>query len=292
MIRIDRGAEPRGLKIATPRRLKAAAEAFNQHGVSSEALTGTLSGYGSRKTKLALFRAQHEKCAWCERHTDFSSAPVEHYRPKDGAWRNLPGKKPRIDEGHYWWLTWTWSNLLFSCARCNDKGHKANYFPLRPRTASAAEPIAPLPIPPPAPIVDVSAEQALLLDPAGSADPLDHIAWSPGNKSFDRRDWIWSPLGLTEEGRATIDILRLEELAGRMQGHVIKVLLPSIEEVEQHLAAGRITEAHRRWKCFLEDNLSPSAELTAFTWHALEHLVPVHYRNKHKLVAPTRPGTR
>ena len=290
MIRIDRGPEPRGLKIAAPKRLKTAAEAFNQHGTPSKALTETLTGYGSQKTKLALFCAQHGKCAWCERHTDFSSAPVEHYRPKDGAWRNLPDKPRRVDAGHYWWLAWTWSNLLFSCARCNDAGHKANYFPLHPTMAPAAAPIAPLTIPPPSPIVDVSAEQALLLDPAGREDPLDHITWLPGNTSFDRSEWIWSPSGLTEEGRATIAILKLDELAGRAQGHVRYQLLPSIEEVEQHLAADRTKEAHKRWNRFLTNNLSPSAEWTAFTWHALKHLVPIAFRQQHQLAEPTRPG--
>jgi hypothetical protein len=290
MIRIDRGPEPRGLKIAAPRRLRAAVAAFNQHGAPSVALTQELTGYGSEKTKEALFLAQHEKCAWCERLTDFSSAPVEHYRPKDGAWRNLPDEKRRADAVHYWWLTWTWSNLLFSCARCNDAGHKANYFPLRSTTVPAAAPLAPLPLPPPSPIVDVSAEQALLLDPAGREDPLDHITWLPGNTSFDRSEWIWSPSGLTEEGRATIEILKLDELAGRAQGHVRYQLLPSIEEVEQHLKDGRTQQAHRRWKRFLENNLSPSAEWTAFTWHALDHLVPVDYRRQYTLAEPTRPG--
>ncbi|MFE8605668.1 HNH endonuclease family protein [Archangium violaceum] len=246
MIRIDRGPEPRGLKIAAPRRLKAAVEAFNQHGAPSVALTQELTGYGSKKTKEALFLAQHEKCAWCERLTDFSSAPVDHYRPKDGAWRNLPEEKRCVDAGHYWWLTWTWSNLLFSCARCNDAGHKANYFPLRSTMVPAAAPLAPLPLPPPSPIV--------------------------------------------EEGRATIEILKLDELAGRAQGHVRYQLLPSIEEVEQHLKDGRTQQAHRRWKRFLEDNLSPSAEWTAFTWHALDHLVPVDYRRQYTLAEPTRPG--
>ena len=290
MIRIARGAEPRGLKTAAPKRLRTAVETFNLHGAPSEALTQSLTGYGSKATKLALFRAQQEKCAWCERHTDFSSAPVEHYRPKDGAWRNLPGENQRVDAGHYWWLTWTWSNLLFSCVRCNNNAHKANYFPLRPGTPSATPPTAPLPLPPPSPVVDVSTEEPLLLDPAGSEDPLDHLAWRPLNTSFDRRDWIWSPLDLTEKGRATIVILKLEELAERAQGHVRTCLLPSIEEVEQHLAAGRITQAHRRWKRFLDDNLAPSAEWSAFTWHALGYLVPEHYRRQYNLVAPTRPG--
>jgi hypothetical protein len=241
---------------------------------------------------LALFQAQYEKCAWCERHTDFSSSPVEHYRPKDGAWRNLPGQAVRGDAGYYWWLTWTWSNLLFSCVRCNDAGHKANYFPLRPGAASPAALGAPLPSPPPIPVVDVSTEQPLLLDPAGSEDPLDHITWVPINTSFDRRDWIWTPLGLTDEGTATIEILKLGELADRVQGHVRTVLLPSIEEVEQHLATGRTREAYRRWQGLLGENLAPSAQWSAFTWHALRHLVADEYRKRHGLAEPTRPGAR
>ncbi|WP_002625449.1 HNH endonuclease [Cystobacter fuscus] len=291
MIRIDRGAEPRGLKIAAPKRLRAAAKVFNRRGALSKALTKKLTGYGTEKTKQALFLAQHEKCAWCERHTDFSSAPVEHYRPKDGAWRHLPkATMKHVDQGHYWWLTWTWSNLLFSCARCNDRAHKANYFPLRPTTVPAAVPTAPLPRPLPSPIVDVSGEQALLLDPAGSEDPLDHITWRPGFTHLHRREWIWSPFGLTEKGEATIEILKLEELAGRAQGHVIDALLPSIEEVEQHLGASRVLQARQRWQRFLEDSLSPRAEWTAFTWHALAYLVPVAYRLQHGLAVPPRPG--
>jgi hypothetical protein len=290
VIRIVRGPEPRGLKRAAPSRLKAAAEAFNAHGGPSPQLTATLTGYGTRKTKEALFQAQRGKCAWCERHTDISSAPVEHYRPKDGAWRHLPGEPSRIDAGHYWWLTWSWSNLLFSCSRCNDAGHKANYFPLRLHTRSAAVPVSPLPIPPPSPVVDVSGEHPLLLDPAGSEDPLDHIEWRAANTTFSRRDWTWTPLGRTEEGDATVRILKLDELADRMQGHVRTRLLPSIEEMEAHLSAGRVAEAHKRWKQLLDDNLAPMSELTAFTWQALAFLVPENYRRRHGLAAPRKPG--
>jgi len=291
MIRIVRGPEPRGLKIAAPRRLKAAAEAFSAHGGPSPQLTATLTGYGTRKTKEALFLAQHEKCAWCERYTDFSSAPVEHYRPKDGAWRHLPGEPPRIDTGHYWWLAWSWFNLLFSCSRCNDAGHKANYFPLRRNTKSTAVPNKPLPIPLPNPIVDVSGEHPLLLDPAGPEDPLDHIEWRAANTAFNRRDWTWTPLGRTEEGDATVRILKLEELADRVQGHVRTRLLPSIEEIEAHISAGRLAEAHKRWKQLLDDNLASTSELSAFTWQALALLVPEGYRRAHGLAALPKPGT-
>ena len=293
MIRVVRGAEPRGLKTAARRRLNAAARAFNQQGPSSGALMNELTGYGSRATKLALFQAQKEKCAWCERNTDFSSAPVDHYRPKDGAWRHLPGDKRRVDSECYWWLTWTWSNLLFACVRCNDQGHKANFFPLRHGSARAAVPIAPLTLPLVASPGDASMEQPLLLDPAGGEDPLDHITWVPtNNKGFDRRDWIWTPMGLSDVGDATIRILKLDELADRAQGHVRERLLPSIEEVEQHLKAGRTREAHSRWARFLKDCLASSAEWSAFTWHALEHLVVRNYRRRHQLSEPPRPGAR
>jgi hypothetical protein len=255
VIRIVRGPEPRGLKSAAPRRRETAARAFNAHGGPSPQLTALLTGYGARKTKEVRFQSQHGKCAWCERHTDISSAPVEHYRPKDGAWRNLPGQPLRIDAGHYWWLTWSWSNLLFSCSRCNDAGHKANYFPLRRHTRSAAVPVGPLPIPPPNPIVDVSGEHPLLLDPTGPEDPLDHIEWRAANTTFNRRDWTWTPLGRTEEGDATVRILKLDELADRMQGHVRTRLLPSIEEMEGHIEAGRMAAAHKRWNQLLDDNL-------------------------------------
>lgn len=291
MIRIARGDEPSGLQRSAPRHRAAAVEVFNQHGGVSDALLEMLgSGYNSRATKQALYRAQHEKCAWCERQTDFSSSPVEHYRPKDGAWRHLPGQKPRVDKESYWWLAWSWSNLLFSCTRCNDQGHKANYFPLRRRSRKARPPKAPLPLPASSPISDVSRERPMLLNPAGHEDPLDHIEWCPSNTSFNRRDWIWTPLGLTDEGSATIAILKLGELAGRVQGHVRTLLLPSIEEVEQHLAADRVTEAHRRWNRLLADSFAPEAEWSAFTWHALRYLVPPSYRAQHQLADPPRPG--
>lgn len=290
MIRIVRGPEPRGLKIAAPRRLKAAASAFNAHGGASPELKAVLTGYGTPRTKKALFHAQQGKCAWCERRTDFSSAPVEHYRPKDGAWRNLPKEPVRMDEGYYWWLAWSWSNLLFSCVRCNDAGHKANYFPLRQGTRRATAPRKPLRIPPPSPIVDVSDEHPLLLDPAGPKDPLDHIEWMANNTDFSPYDWTWTPQGRTEEGGATIEILQLGELAEDVQQHVRTALLPSIDEMKDHIRANRLNAARRRWDQLLKDTLAPKSTLSAFTWQALAVLVPEDYRQEHGLKSPSRPG--
>lgn len=145
MIRIRRGPEPASLATARNRQLSAAVKAYNQHGHGSKELSDKLVGYKLRRVKQRLFLAQHKKCAWCEVRAQYSSSPVEHYRPKNGAHRHDRGEPPRIDHGHYWWLTWTWENLLFSCTRCNDQGHKANFFPTGARIVTACSTEATIP---------------------------------------------------------------------------------------------------------------------------------------------------
>jgi hypothetical protein len=99
MIRIDRGAEPAALVAARARRLAAAIQAYNLHGVGSPELTAALVGYNFPAVKEALYLAQEKKCAWCERRRDYSSSPVDHFRPKDGAWRHRRGARHQVDRG-------------------------------------------------------------------------------------------------------------------------------------------------------------------------------------------------
>lgn len=287
MIRFVRSAEPPALTRARETRLVAAFAAYGAHGAPSPELSNCLDGYGSKAVKTALYRDQRKKCAWCERIRDFSSSPVDHYRPKDGAWRHLPGQKPeKSDPGHYWWLTWTWENLLFSCARCNDRGHKANYFPLE-RGSSAWSP-------PPQPVgsflptgFDPTSERPMLLDPTIDSF-LDHVHWVPSNTRAPRQLWTWSPSPRTPRGDATIKILKLAELADDVDMHLAHSVLPSLEEVEQHLAGGRRRQAARRWAALLE-LLDPVNPLTAATWCALERWMPPSQRRLHGLADPKRP---
>ena len=64
----------------------------------------------------------HNKCAYCETNT-VAGAPmqVEHYRPKAEV------AKEKEHEGYYW-IAYEWSNLLLSCAICNNK--KRSQFPI------------------------------------------------------------------------------------------------------------------------------------------------------------------
>ncbi|MFK5975248.1 MAG: TIGR02646 family protein [Sulfurovum sp.] len=51
----------------------------------------------------------HFKCAYCEKDIKDEDKHIEHYRPKS----------------RYYWLAYSWDNLLFSCGQCNrPKGRK------------------------------------------------------------------------------------------------------------------------------------------------------------------------
>lgn len=289
MTRIRRGAEPAALAAARGRRLSVAVKAYNQHGPGSRELADALVGYNPTAVKDALFLAQHKKCAWCEMRAHHSSSPVEHYRPKDGAHRHERGTPAQIDDGHYWWLTWTWSNLLFSCPRCNDRGHKANFFPLAPGSSPLAPPTRPQ-------LRQTSRPRVLRrvrgATPAARScvdDPLDHIVWKPLQRALDRRDWKWSPYGLTPRGTATIAILKLAEVADLVEHHLRMAVLPSLEEIEAHIAAGRSQEAITRWQALVADTLAASSPFAAATWCALEEWMPAAQRKQLGLSDPVRP---
>lgn len=275
MILVQRRPEPPALARSRERRLEAAAAAFRDHGAPSTALSHELHGYDATGVKAVLFEDQHKKCAWCEQRARFSSNPIEHYRPKDGAWRHLPGEAPRISPGHYWWLTWSWSNLLFACVTCNDRGHKANYFPLEPGSPELTPSS-----------FDVSVERPLILDPAVDVF-LDHVRWVPLNTKMARRLWTWSPRPLTERGRATIEILNLVDLAYDIEQHLLEVL-DLVDEVEQHASGRRWRQAAATWERVLE-SLSPTRRFTAATWCALTRWMDAARLTEWGLPPPPRP---
>ncbi len=290
MIRIARGPEPQTLVAARVSRLDAAIKAFNQAGPQAV----VCEGYAAKGVKEALYLAQYKKCAWCERRVDVESQPIEHYRPKAGACRSGRGDKPIvIDEEHYWWLTWTWENLLFACARCNDQGHKGNYFPLQPKSRPLPAPSRPIKKRGLSPdCFDVSRERPLLLDPAGE-DPLDSIRWVPVNRPTDRRAWTWMPRPFGPDrarGRMTIEVLKLAALADDVQHHLSRHVVPRLEQIEAQLGAGKLGPGRKAWRSLLDDVLDERATLSAASWCALEIWMPAAQRERHGLDAPRRPG--
>lgn len=126
-----------------------------------------------------LKKMHHGKCCFCETNIDAGSyGDVEHFRPK---------KKVTGDASHrgYWWLAYSWENLLWSCKRCNTS-HKRNHFPLEDIKKRAYSPNDKL-----------NDEQPTLIDPS-CEDPAQHIRF--------RAELA---VGETPRGRETIRILGL-----------------------------------------------------------------------------------
>lgn len=74
--------------------------------------------YKKDDIKEKLDSYYHNKCAYCEQRVE--QYHVEHYRPK---------KEKGPDSYAYYWLAFSWDNLLVACPTCNSK--KGNKFRIR-----------------------------------------------------------------------------------------------------------------------------------------------------------------
>lgn len=78
-------------------------EAFN-HNVSSACYDDNKNKYKVGSVQKRLNRIYHLKCAYCEQKLLDAPKHIEHYRPKD----------------IYYWLAYSWDNLLLCCGSCNS----------------------------------------------------------------------------------------------------------------------------------------------------------------------------
>lgn len=207
--------------------------------------------HGYQCARSSLYIAQHRKCCYCERAIDEKWKDVEHFRPKSV----------------YWWLTWTWSNLLFICKSCN--GQKSSHFPLR--SSACCQPMTSAP----------ASERPWLLDPAlpTDDDPVDHIEfksvngnWMPfpraGSKSGAE---IIATCGLT---RATL-LDDYRQRAEDMQDGIIRIQ-DALKTKDRQKISAVWAHVTRRW-------LSASAPLTALVRDILAASIPCKQRKKYCL---------
>ena len=165
MIRIERPrASPEILQVAAERKTQENCEAYELHpddyqsGARKFNFDNVI--YGHESVKSTLLQAQHDKCCYCESKFGAASyGAVEHFRPKGAVQQGqgLGGEHPG-----YYWLAYSWSNLLVSCERCNTS-HKRSLFPLaNPELRARCH------------YDDVDRETPLFVDPARE-DPRRHI---------------------------------------------------------------------------------------------------------------------
>lgn len=138
------------------------------------------SRYKKQDIKDILVSLYHHKCAYCEDHAE--QTHVDHYRPKK----------------EYYWLAYSWDNLLCSCPTCNQ--YKTNDFPIKgikavpPKTTDDLNGINVWS----SQIYD-DQEIPLLLNP--ERDAIDNVF------SFDKEGQI---SGVGDRAKYTIDTCRLD----------------------------------------------------------------------------------
>lgn len=104
-----------------------------------------------------------KRCAYCESAIEVVASPhIEHFRPKQ----------------RYVSLTYVWENLLLSCPKCNDGGHKGTKFPSRLQSG---------------PLIDPSSE-----------DPSKHMEFL-----YDAKTRLSTVKPLTKRGQLTTSLFAL-----------------------------------------------------------------------------------
>lgn len=185
-------------------------------------------------------------------------ADAEHYRPKS----------------HYWWLAWTWENLLFACVDCNRE-YKRDQFPL----VDPAARLLPETLPP-------GDEMPLLIDPyapyAPEGDPCAEIVFRPERVQGRER---WKPYGVTPRGLETVRVCGLDRpgLIELYNKHVREIVRPAIE----HFVTAAKTEDARlvveAWSRLFRRLNAPGQQFRALSRDAVDALTLQRVRHQHRL---------
>jgi uncharacterized protein (TIGR02646 family) len=214
--------------------------------------------YGAEAVKTPLRRAQNEKCCFCEAHVGhISYGDVEHIRPKAGFRQRRGG---RLTRPGYFWLAYEWTNLLFSCQLCNQRG-KETLFPLEQPARRARSPRDLL-----------SNERPLFINPA-EEDPSRFLGF---------REEMLYPVRNSRRGRATIDALHLNRpaLAEHRRERLVqltalaKARLQLLEKIARAEADGQDPSEDRtlvaELDAILRASITPSGEYSAMMRGALQ----------------------
>jgi hypothetical protein len=250
VIRLVRGPDPDPLRGKRPRKLEDA-RAIIARGEKPDPR-----GYGDDGVKEQIFQAQHRKCAYCEKREERSKyRDAEHYRPRS----------------RYWWLAWTWENLLFACIDCN-RDYKKDQFPL----VDEAQRLVPEEAPP-------GGEQPLLLDPYDPRIDLQHeIEFRREDVQGQER---WKPYGLTTRGEETIRICGLDRqsLLTEYKIHVRETVWPKVERFLAAVEAGAPWEIGRAWRILTLGLFWKDQPYQALSRDALKALVKPALRERYQL---------
>jgi len=215
VIRVQRGEEPPELAKERSRQLAPLARQWLADKVDPtdpDAIasfidankTRTEDGYGIARAEL---RARlHSKCAYCEK-TIGTRDPLDHFRPRSPRRVGRGGRT--LEHPGYWWLAFSWDNLLQSCVDCNSI--KDNVFAVEGRRICPWS-------------ADIEGEKAALLDPS-RIDPTRHLEFHLDSRGH------WTAQGKTTLGKTSAAALELDRPGDRYDVHLgqLAELVTSIE---------------------------------------------------------------
>ena len=240
MIRIERPPKaPDILQDSGKREGKTNCESYDCHSDEYRSRSRTFKFkdhiYAHDSVKNKLLKAQHHKCCYCEsKFRATYPGAVEHFRPKGAVQQERSETK---EYPGYYWLAYSWKNLLVSCHSCNSK--KGTLFPLSDPGARARSHRD-----------DMNAERPFLVDPA-SEEPRQHIRFR-GSASEPR----------TKRGRETIRVLGLDrsDLEEERKEKLASLGdLKLIAGLEEKVDRERVEQARK----FLEDATRPDAKYSS-----------------------------
>lgn len=254
MIRISRSLEPDGFAAVRANKLALARKAL---------ATGTKLAFEEYdRVKPDLAAMQHQKCCYCEKREEQAKyRDVEHYRPKSA----------------YWWLTWTWTNLLFACIDCNRE-QKRDQFPLSPGDRQLVAEQGP-----------PGTERPLVIDPSDpSVEPTTEIQFKREKVSGKER---WVPRGLTDRGRETVKVCGLDRpnLLDLYTDHVNHRVRPKLATVFMAHQARDARKVVAAWDRANRGLLAVRSPFRALSYDALLVLVSSELREQYHLT-PDRPA--
>jgi hypothetical protein len=165
----------------------------------------------------------------------------------------------------YWWLAWTWENLLFVCRNCNQLPAKGDRFPLafgsRALRAEQAPP---------------GREMPLLLDPAtenGVRFIEFKLARRPGTTTQ-----VWRPVARRGDPRGdeTIRVCNLDRpgLLDLYTDHVNRIVWPRAEEVQRALREPAPQQAVEAAYHRARELLFPAQPFVGLSFDVLRRFVP------------------
>jgi uncharacterized protein (TIGR02646 family) len=215
MIRVLHGEAPEGLTKEAERRLAKLRLEWDRLDAADLAAVSTFltrhdqdlkAGY--RKAWDALRKQWRRRCAYCSAELH-ALDQIDHFRPRH---------PQRGQHGGYWWLTWSWANLLPACSTCNSA--KANRFPVEGERLQPWQ-------------HDTTNERATLIDPS-QEDPQAHLEFVPEQVNGRKR---WTIQGKDARGKSTAAELGLDKDDDRFATHLER-LRDLLQDLEQARARG------------------------------------------------------